>query len=137
MDSVMVAVGHHVACQYGGMRVRPVAADAGLAQWQELRAKELLSANLNGDIALATIAAECGMSVRRFTTAFCRSVGLSPHRWLTRRRIETAQMLLRDPNLAIQAIATSCGFADQSHLTRTFSAKIGMTPAAWRREIVK
>jgi AraC-like DNA-binding protein len=137
MDSVMVAVGHHVACQYGGMRIRPVAASASLARWQELRAKELLSANLDGDIALSTVAAECGMSVRRFTMAFRHSVGLTPHQWLMRRRIETAQMLLRDPNLAIPAIATSCGFSDQSHLTRTFSAKIGVTPAAWRREIFK
>ncbi|MGO7367615.1 helix-turn-helix domain-containing protein [Rhizobium ruizarguesonis] len=137
MDSVMVAVGHHVACQYGGMMVRGLAANTGLAPWQELRAKELLSTNLGGDIALLTIASECGMSVRQFVTAFRRSVGLTPHQWLMRRRIETAQMLLRDPNLAIPAIATSCGFADQSHLTRTFSAKIGTSPAAWRREILK
>jgi AraC-like DNA-binding protein len=27
----------------------------------------------------------------------------------------------------------SCGFADQSHLTRVFSRLVGDTPAVWRR----
>ena len=34
----------------------------------------------------------------------------------------------------ISAIALSCGFADQSHLTRVFHAVAGTSPAAWRRQ---
>ncbi|NEI72788.1 helix-turn-helix domain-containing protein [Rhizobium lusitanum] len=137
MDSVLVGVAHHVACRYGGMRVRPVTAASGLTRWQQVRAKELISANLDGNLPLAALAAECGMSMRQFLKAFKLSVGATPHQWLLRRRIELAQMLLRDPDLPIPAVASSCGFSDQSHLTRVFTAKVGMTPAVWRRECRK
>ncbi|TXI04634.1 MAG: AraC family transcriptional regulator [Rhizobium sp.] len=133
MDSVLVGVAHHVACRYGGMRVRSVATGSGLTRWQQARAKELISARLDGDLPLAALAAECGMSMRQFLKAFKLSMGSTPHQWLVRRRIELAQMLLRDPKLPIPAVASSCGFSDQSHLTRVFTAKVGISPAAWRR----
>jgi transcriptional regulator GlxA family with amidase domain len=30
-------------------------------------------------------------------------------------------------------VALACGFADQSHFTRVFSAATGLPPGAWRR----
>ena len=39
---------------------------------------------------------------------------------------------LRDLSLA--EIALSAGFANQSHFTRVFSAVVGVSPGAWRRE---
>jgi AraC-like DNA-binding protein len=41
-------------------------------------------------------------------------------------------MTLRD--LPLSEIAISVGFANQSHLTKVFSAQVGVSPAAWRRE---
>jgi AraC family transcriptional regulator len=134
MDSVLVGVAHHVASRYGGMRLRAVRHGLGLARWQEIRAKEMISASLDGNLPLAALAAECGLSMRQFLKAFKLSVGVTPHQFLMARRIELAQMLLRDPALTIPAVASSCGFSDQSHLTRVFSARTGVSPAAWRRE---
>jgi transcriptional regulator GlxA family with amidase domain len=48
-------------------------------------------------------------------------------------RVEAAQRLLRNPGLSIAQVASACGFADQSHLTRVFSARTGTSPARWRR----
>jgi AraC-like DNA-binding protein len=137
MDSIMIGVGHHIAARYGGMRVRPPTTDVGLARWREERVKDLLSANLTGEISLVALAEECGLSPRHFSRAFRRSTGTSPHQWLVQRRVETAQLLLRDPQFTIPAIAIACGFVDQSHFTRVFGAKVGMGPAAWRREYLK
>jgi AraC family transcriptional regulator len=36
--------------------------------------------------------------------------------------------------LSLSEIAISAGFANQSHFTRVFSAQVGASPAAWRRE---
>jgi len=59
VEHVMMAVGIHVAQTYGGMRLvaRPVR--GGLAPWQERRAKEVLSANLDGGVPLKEVAREC------------------------------------------------------------------------------
>jgi AraC-like DNA-binding protein len=41
-------------------------------------------------------------------------------------------MTVRD--LPLSEIAISVGFANQSHFTKVFSAQVGASPAAWRRE---
>lgn len=133
VDHVASALAAHVAHAYGAMQIvkrRPV---GGLAPCQELRAKELLSANLNGEVSLNELAAECGLSVRHFARAFRQSTGVPPHRWRLQHRVERAKTLLHDSTLALTDVAFTCGFADQSHFTRVFSAMVGVSPGAWRR----
>lgn len=135
LEHALLAMGIHVATTYGGMtqRVRPP--NGGLARWQERRAQEMLRAGLRGDISLADIARECGLSVSQFSRAFRESTGSAPHRWLIQQRVEVAKTKLADPTQSLASIALSCGFADQSHLTRVFSRYTGATPAAWRRSL--
>jgi AraC family transcriptional regulator len=57
----------------------------------------------------------------------------SPHAWLMHHRIEKAKGLLMSSARVLADVALDCGFADQSHLTRTFQRVVGMTPGAWRR----
>jgi transcriptional regulator GlxA family with amidase domain len=35
-------------------------------------------------------------------------------------------------SLPLAQVAVACGYADQSHFTRTFANLIGLTPARWR-----
>jgi AraC-like DNA-binding protein len=105
----------------------------GLAKWQERRAKEVIVARLDSKLSVVEIADACGLSVSHFTRAFQQSTGLSPHQWLTERRIERAQSLIRNVELPLSEIAISCGFADQSHFTRVFTGVVGKSPGAWRR----
>ncbi|GAA3111650.1 hypothetical protein GCM10010520_64930 [Rhizobium viscosum] len=59
--------------------------------------------------------------------------GRTPHRRLLEYRAEKAwQMLLGTASIA--EIAVACGFADQSHLTRIFTALHGVSPGTRRRE---
>lgn len=109
------------------------AAIGGLAKWQERRAKEFIAARLDSKLSISEIAEACGLSVSHFTRAFHQTTGLSPHRWLTERRIERAQALIRDVELPLSEIAVTCGFADQSHFTRVFTGVVGKSPGAWRR----
>lgn len=105
----------------------------GLAGWQRDVAVRLLLDDLAGDRPVAELAGRCGLSRSHFTRAFKASMGLPPHHWLMRHRVERARELLERSDESIAAIATSCGFADQSHLTRVFHAITGASPAAWRR----
>ena len=111
----------HVAQTYGGMRPVSRPARGGLAPWQERRAKEILSANLDGSVPLKEVARECRLSVSHFSRAFRRTMGVAPHNWLLTRRIEVAKEKLRDTGLSLSDVALACGFADQSHLTRVFT----------------
>ena len=135
VDHVTLAAGIHLASTYGGLRpvVRPVR--GGLAPWQERRAKEVLSANLDGSVPLKDVARECRLSVSHFSRAFRRTMGVAPHNWLLTRRIEVAKEKLRNSGLSLSEVALACGFADQSHLTRVFTGMVGVSPGAWRRAL--
>ena len=98
------------------------------------RACERLESDLGGKLSLQQIAAEFGLSVSHFSRAFRVSTGLPPHQWLLRQRVKTAKQLMTVRDLPLSEIAISAGFANQSHFTRVFSAMVGVSPGAWRRE---
>src|SRR5271163_4291457 len=133
-DHISLALGSHIAHTYGGMRSAVAPRQGGLAAWQERRAKELMSANLQGDVSTAEVASECSLSAGHFARAFRHSTGLSPHQWLLRRRIDEAHGLLRDSRFSLAEIARACGFADQSHFTKAYTRRRGISPGAWRRQ---
>jgi AraC family transcriptional regulator len=137
MDHLMLAVGHHVATRYGGMRPLTPPAFGGLTPLQERRAKELLTHSVSGDMPLSDLARECGLSLTSFSRAFRKSVGVPPHRWVIQQRIELAKVLLRDDPMSLAEIALECGFSDQSHFTRFFTAIVGVSPGFWRQTVRK
>ena len=136
MDQISVALQAHVMHAYGHAAAPALeTASSHLSPGQLRRATELLAANVCGDLSVADIAAECGLSRSYFIKAFKGSTGKTPHRWLTTYRIERACALLAQGGWSIAAVALACGFADQSHLTRVFTQQLGTTPGMWRRPI--
>jgi AraC-like DNA-binding protein len=133
VEHVTLAVGVHVATIYGGMKSLARPARGGLAPWQMKRVEDSLAANLEGDVSLADLANDCGVSTSHFSRAFRQSTGLSPHQWLLRYRVEHAKALLVDRTLSLSDVALACGFADQSHFNRVFARLTGLAPGAWRR----
>lgn len=133
LDHVTLAMGTHLAQTYGELEPCSRWRRGGLAAWQERRATEYLSANLGSEGSLKEIAAQCGLSTSYFSKAFKETMGIAPHQWLIRRRVEVAKVLLMAPSLSLVEVALKCGFADQSHFTRVFSRIVGITPGAWRR----
>jgi AraC family transcriptional regulator len=133
VDHMALAFAGHLAEAYGGMQPVQRPRKGGLAPWQERQAKDLLLADLTGKTPLAEVAAACGLSGSYFARAFRRSTGLPPHAWLNRARTERAMILLRQRRQTLSEIALECGFVDQSHFTRVFARRVGLTPGAFRR----
>lgn len=106
-----------------------------LAAWQEARAKALIDEHLVDGIPLVRLAAACRLSTSAFARGFRISAGISPHEWLLRRRVHRAVALMGDTRLALADVALADGFSDQSHFTRAFGKRVGMTPGAWRRNL--
>ena len=88
--------------------------------------------NLSGDLTLAELSGVAHMSPFHFSRVFKLSTGLSPHRYVVRRRIERAKRLLADSELPLHEVARAAGFADQSHLARHFRLRLGTTARSFR-----
>jgi AraC-like DNA-binding protein len=133
IDHITLALFTHLSGSYGGGRGSVPFTKGGMTRLQANRAKEFLAAHCAADISLVDAARACGLSRGHFTRAFRVATGLTPHQWLQRYRVDAAKHLLLKPHMSIAAIATTCGFADQSHFTRVFSRLVGDSPASWRR----
>lgn len=96
------------------------------------RACDHLEAHYAEDVDLATLANVAGLGRTQLIQAFRRETGLTPHAWLTDRRVRAARALLRQGESAASAAAAT-GFFDQAHLTRAFKARIGVTPGVYAR----
>jgi AraC family transcriptional regulator len=105
----------------------------GLGQSHLQSVLDYIHDHLQADLSLETLAALVPMSPHYFAQLFKQSVGLSPHQYVIRRRVERAQTLLRQVTLPIADIAYQVGFANQSHLNRHFKRLVGVTPGTWRR----
>ncbi|OAF18602.1 helix-turn-helix domain-containing protein [Bradyrhizobium neotropicale] len=134
IDHMMLALTAHVAQTYGGLHRAAEPSRGGLAPWQVKRACDRLESDLGSTLSLQAIAAELGLSVSHFSRAFRVSTGLPPHQWLLQQRVKAAKQLMSVRDLPLSEIAISAGFANQSHFTRVFSAVVGVSPGAWRRE---
>lgn len=110
---------------------RPINLRGGLAPHVLRRVDEWIEANLEGSIRLADLARIAGLSEFHFHRMFRMSRGISPHGWITARRIELAKKLLQ-ASTPISEIAVGCGFASQSHLSRMFRNHTGSTPTEYR-----
>lgn len=133
VDDTALALQVHFARKFCGMAKAAAFFRGGLAPWQERRVKEAMTEYGGGAPTVAQLARECQLSRTQFFRAFKRSTGKTPHQWLLLSRLEKSKDLLLRSGLPIAEIARACGFVDQSHLTRVFSATVGMSPAAWRR----
>lgn len=134
-DHYMWSLGIYVCATYGDLAARRQI-KGGLASWQERLAKEVIETSVVGGIGLSELAALCGLGTSQFAHAFRRSTGVAPYQWLLKRRVARAKSLLAGrPAASLADVAVACGFADQSHLTRSFSRLEGMTPGAWRKTV--
>ena len=110
-----------------------VLTDPGSLPQDKLRyAVEYIHENLEKDLTLSEIAVAVGMSPYHFARAFKQAIGLPPHQYLIKCRIEKAKILLAKTDLAIAEIAYRVGFASQSHFTTLFGKHTKTTPKAYR-----
>ena len=55
-------------------------------------------------------------------------------RYVTQRRIERAQDLLRSANLTVSEICTMVGYSSLGSFTSTFTTLVGVSPTAYRQQ---
>jgi AraC-like DNA-binding protein len=134
VDHLLYALCGHVAERYGARTATRVPrSPGGLAPWQQRRARELMRNSLTQGVSLQAVADACHLSASAFVKGFKKSMGIPPHQWLLMQRVERSIDLMQSSEMPLVDVALACGFSDQSHFTRMFTQKMGVSPGAYRR----
>jgi AraC family transcriptional regulator len=110
-----------------------VARAAPLQRWRLKRTVDYVESRLDETVTLADMAGAAGLTRMRFAAQFRTAMGLRPHEYLLRRRIERAQEMLLGTKMPVVEIALAVGFQTQSHFTTVFKRFTGEPPLAWRQ----
>ena len=104
--------------------------DSRVPAWLR-QTRERLDASFRRPPSIAELAGGAGVHPAHLTRAFRRHYLRSIGTYTREARVARAKELL--PKIPLADVALACGFADQSHFTRTFRRLEGVTPAAFRR----
>jgi len=96
------------------------------------RTIDFIDENLHGELTLNTLAQAVALSPGHFAHAFRAATGVTPHRYVVERRVETAKALLRQSDLPITEIAQRIGCSSHSHFSVQFHRVTGFTPRQYR-----
>jgi AraC-like DNA-binding protein len=99
------------------------------AQWGRVR--EYCDVHLAEKITLEELAAICNLERFHFLKLFKQTVGMTPHAWVVRLRLERACVLLSHTDRSLTQVAQQVGFYDQSHFSRAFRQAFGVAPSKY------
>jgi AraC-like DNA-binding protein len=97
------------------------------------RVLDYIEENLYRSVNLDELAKVAGMPKLRFLRSFSRAIGITPHSFITDRRLQRARALLKRTDATIASVAYECGFAHQSHLGSALHSQLGLTPSQYRK----
>jgi AraC family transcriptional regulator len=106
----------------------------GRPRWLR-RAKERMLEEFRSPIRILDLARDVGVHPVHLARVFRRCEGQTPAEYLQRVRVRAACDRLREGELPLARVAVECGFADQSHLTRTLKRTVGATPDTLRKAL--
>ena len=115
----------------GGGRIEPAPRDRVLVR----KMIDMMQARLGERLLLEELAVAVGLTVFQLIGLFKRTIGTSPHVYLTHLRLNAACRHLRHGDPIAEA-AAAAGFCDQSALTRHFKRCYGMTPLQFAQAAV-
>lgn len=130
-DSVSSLMIESLALEFASCVVRSASNDLAPA-WLR-RTIDYLHDRVLDEIHLDDVAALAGVHPAHLSRVFRRHYQCSVGQYVRRLRIDLATRELAESQRSIAEIAARLGFADQSHFSRVFVKRIGLTPARYRK----
>ena len=94
---------------------------------------EFLNEHSESHTSLADLAALCGVSIYHFARSFSAQLGRAPFEYQRAVRLEKARELLRESDLAIEAVGIAVGIDSASNFARLFRRTVGLSPSEYRK----
>lgn len=99
--------------------------------------REVMDANFMFNLTITQFARMAHRSVSAFKKEFNEYYKTSPGKWLTKKRLEHAKMLLETGTRSVGEVAFNSGFENLSHFSRIFKEKYGISPLQFQNRDVE
>ena len=96
------------------------------------RARDLVDRHYAEPLDLQALADAAGVSKYHFLRCFAAEYGQTPGQYLSHRRIERAQDLLRATNLTVTEICHLVGYTSLGSFSARFRALVGTSPSTYQ-----
>ena len=100
-----------------------------------LKSLDFIDINYQSDISVEDIAQSVGCNRKTLYNVFKNLTGFSPRDYLIYYRMWKATVLLKNPQLSIDMVATAVGYGDQFHFSKEFKKNVGLPPSEYRKVI--
>lgn len=97
------------------------------------RAVRIMGENIEEPLESAEIADMADASVRQLQRLFRRHLNISPMKYYSNMRVDTAHRLITMSDLPMREIALASGYGNAHTLTKHFKARYGQTPCRFRK----
>jgi len=101
------------------------------------RVQDHLTRHPTVKVTLRELAGIARMSPRGLTNAFRKHTGLTPFEFHQKLRLATAEQLMHDPRLTLEAIAARSGFDEVRHFRRVWRDHHGTPPSVTRATLTR
>jgi AraC family transcriptional regulator len=128
IDNLKITLAIYLLRNYCATQPKLSSFSGGLSRLTLQQVTEYIHEHLHQDLKLIELSAIAQLSPYYFLRLFKHHTGFTPHQYILTQRIEQAKHLLQHSKLSIAEIAVQTGFSDQSHLTRCFKRRFGVTP---------
>ncbi len=98
-----------------------------------LRVRDAIDRDYATELDTAALAKVAHVSPFHLIRTFAAVFGETPHRYLQRRRVQRAMVLLRDTDATVTEICLAVGFTSLGTFSRTFTQVVGEPPSRYRR----
>jgi AraC family transcriptional regulator len=133
-DVMANALAVHLVSRYSTHRPSLPKPSGKLSEKKLQQVIDYIHSHLDRDVSLAELANVAQLSSYHFTRLFKQSIGLAPHQYHIRCRVDRAKQLLREKQLSFAEIAYAVGFASQGHFNYHFKRWVGVTPKVFLRQ---
>ncbi len=98
-----------------------------------LRVRDAIDRDYATELDTAALARIAHLSPFHLIRTFAAVFGETPHRYLQRRRVQRAMVLLRDSDASVTEVCHAVGFSSLGTFSRTFTQVVGEPPSRYRR----
>lgn len=99
------------------------------------KAISYINMHIHETINLDLLAEEACLSKDHFIRLFRKETGITPLKYVNKKKIEKAQLLLLTNDMPVKNVAMSLSFEDYSYFSRLFKKKTGLTPQEYRNSV--